>query len=366
MNWIESALNNQIGLREAIASLPVLAANLVSHAMGRRNILSPSFVTWALTTECQCHCAHCRLPPYEEIGPEDRLAIAEDLGHSWAWGVSLIGGEPLLVPETLQLARVLKGHGKRVSIGTNGLLLGRFAEDLVRHRVDAVYVSVDSHRASVHDELRNTAGLFQEVSGAIRELRILRQRRRSRVPRIVVRGVISRRNYRDLDCYVRHWLPLADGILLQPVQQNGIHEVRDSGLLFEERDEEPLRRVMEKLRRRYRFFRNSYYDNLPGYIFDPERLHERLGFRCLLVTGCSLTVAPNGSVMVCFGNKDSVVGNLLTESLGDVWRSRRTRSVQRGMRQEPCSHFCWETHQLYNNHLLRLQSLLKDRWRTAG
>ena len=288
-------------------------------------------------------------------GPlEESLELADRLSRSSVWGLSLIGGEPLAVPGFLGLAALLKSRGKRVSVGTNGLLLEGFAEDLVRLGLDAVHVSVDSHLSEVHDELRNTPGLLDAIERGVGQIRRARRRLGLRRPRVLLRTTVHRRNFLALEQLFLRWEGKVDGILLQPLQDNSIHQVRDRSLLLEPDDEPRLVEVLGRLQRRYPFLRNAYFDLLPEYLFRAEALGRKLGFQCLLVPGTSLTVTPRGDAMLCFGAPDSVVGNLLEEPMAEVWRRSATRALQRRMAEEPCAVPCWETHQLYNLYLLRL------------
>ena len=131
----------------------MIAGNLLGLLTGRAPVASPAFITWAVSTECQCRCRHCLMVRRPAAALKDQRLLASRIADSRAWGVSLIGGEPLLVPGILDCAADLKAAGKRVSIGTNGALLKELAGDIIAAGVDTVNVSVDSHLARRHDSI---------------------------------------------------------------------------------------------------------------------------------------------------------------------------------------------------------------------
>ena len=147
-------------------------------------------------------------------------------------------------------------------------------------------------------------------------------------------------------------------VVLQPIQQNSIHRVRNPDLMFKARDERPFALMMRELQREHAFLRTRYHDNMADYIFHPEKLKQQLGFRCLLVPSACLTILPDGKALVCFGVPDSEVGDLRTQPVEELWRARHTRQVQDTVRAGSCRQYCWETHQLYNLYLLEFARML--------
>ena len=152
--------------------------------MGDEGVLSPlgarlSLVSWNITCRCNLHCAHCYLdapqaPHPQELTTQEGLAL---LGQIAATGpgamVVFSGGEPLLRPDLLTLARHGAGQGLRVVIGTNGLALNAsVAHSLKKAGVAGVGISLDSPEPSYHDAFRGMAGAWR---GAVRAIAACRQ-----------------------------------------------------------------------------------------------------------------------------------------------------------------------------------------------
>jgi MoaA/NifB/PqqE/SkfB family radical SAM enzyme len=127
----------------------------------------------AVAERCDQRCVHCTIwrgaGAARPLTPAERLRVVDE---ALAAGVSealLTGGEPLLSPDLLPVAERLKAGGARVLLATNGMLLGRLANELSR-LVDEVYVSLDGARPVTHDALRGVAA-FDRLAHGIAALR---------------------------------------------------------------------------------------------------------------------------------------------------------------------------------------------------
>jgi Fe-coproporphyrin III synthase len=122
-------------------------------------------------SRCNCRCAMCdiwKTTDAREISAaelERRLADIERLGVEWT---VFSGGEPLMHSDLFQLARPLRCRGIRVTILSSGLLLERYAAEIVE-TVDDVIVSLDGP-PSVHDEIRGVARAFEQLAAGVRAI----------------------------------------------------------------------------------------------------------------------------------------------------------------------------------------------------
>ena len=333
-----------------------LARNIASFSLPVLRAKNPVFLSWAVTEACNLACAHCSMnrPLPDELDRAQRLEIARKLAASDAWGVSLIGGEPLLVDGIFELARTLKAGGKRVFLGTSGDRLGRHVGAVLDAGIDVLTVSVDGATAAQHDAFRGRAGLFDRVEKALDELRA---RRTGDRPRVQVRCTINRHNLRDLGAFIEHWQQHADNVLLQIIQDNGLHQVRDRSCLFRPEDRPEFERVYAELRARHPFLEGRYYDLLPRYVFEREELQRDIGFRCLLVPATTAVVEANGVVKLCHGRADSEIGNLLRTDLDAIWRGHRASAARDDMQSKTYGCMCWESSYARNLDLVEMSRL---------
>jgi MoaA/NifB/PqqE/SkfB family radical SAM enzyme len=331
-----------VTLRDLATAAVPLARNIAATHLPVLRAATPAFASWAVTEACNLKCAHCSMnrPLPDELNHEQRLEVARRLSASEVWGVSLIGGEPLLVKGLFEYARILKSGGKRVFLGTSGERLDRHLDELLDVGIDYLTVSFEGHTAAEHDRFRGRDGLFDHVSAG---LAAIRARRSRDTPRLQVRCTLNRHNYRTIHETLDFWLDRADNVLVQIVQDNCLHQVRDPSCLFRPEDRPDFERTYAALRARYPFLRGRHYDLLPRYVFEPEALHEDIGFRCLLVPATSIIVEANGRVKLCHGRADSAIGHVLDAPLDRIWRGPRADEARRSMQSKDYGCMCWES-----------------------
>lgn len=348
----------QVPLRDLARAAGPLAAGIAELHAPVSLSKAPTFVTWAVTERCPLRCKHCDMGGAEaspELDRAGRIALAHRLAASPVWGLSLIGGEASILPELGDLVAILKDAGKWVSVGTSGLAIAKHLDAFARLGLDSITFSVDSHRPEAHDAFRGRPGLFAEVDAAILRLTSLRAEGR---PQIQVRGTVHRGNFRELGDYLDYWSPRADKVLLQVVQDNGIHAVRSADdVLFRPEDRPDFERVMADIQARWPEFRTRYHKLAARYVFEPEQLYRDIGFRCLLVPAVSVTVLADASVKLCYGREDSLVGNLQESDLETIWQGVQRRQTARRMQGSDYGCMCWEQACSGNLELLRAQQV---------
>jgi len=134
----------------------------------------PLYLVHSLTARCNARCGFCAWNP-EFYDPGQQLSTAAvkqlytDARRAGFVGLSIWGGEPLLHPDFAEIARHARRIGLVTHMVTNGFLLERKMDAVVRH-MDRLCISLD-HPSPVHDEIRGIRGLFETIVAATRELR---------------------------------------------------------------------------------------------------------------------------------------------------------------------------------------------------
>jgi len=125
-------------------------------------------------SRCNCRCVMCDIwqgTTVEELLYEDlvrQLASVADLKVEW---VVFSGGEPLMHPDIFRLCQAARAAGARVTILSTGLLLERYASEIIRH-VDDVIVSLDGPE-EIHEVIRRVPGTYAALASGIGRLREL-------------------------------------------------------------------------------------------------------------------------------------------------------------------------------------------------
>lgn len=106
----------------------------------------PRHIFIELTSECQLQCSYCPRPRVSHQLPYDlfKKIVDEASSHGHRSFSLHLFGEPLLYPRILESIEYLKSRGHAVILTTNGVLLGRFFNEL--RRVDKI---IWSYKAGV-------------------------------------------------------------------------------------------------------------------------------------------------------------------------------------------------------------------------
>ena len=125
-------------------------------------------VVWNVTRACNLRCVHCyakaqRRGGPEELSHEQGIALLDDLADFGVPVVLFSGGEPLVRPDLVDLARHAVKKGMRAVISTNGTLISReMAKRLKDVGLSYVGVSLDGME-EVNDRFRGKKGAFKEA-----------------------------------------------------------------------------------------------------------------------------------------------------------------------------------------------------------
>ena len=134
----------------------------------------PGVMLIHLLNHCNLLCQHCYLDaaPWRNTRLPLELVI-RSLGEVEQLGIATIyltGGEPFLYPELPELLDFLsQKQSLKVSVSTNGTLVGTAEAALLQDSGASVQVSIDGPEA-YHDQFRGSKGAFARASSGMHEL----------------------------------------------------------------------------------------------------------------------------------------------------------------------------------------------------
>ena len=143
---------------------------------------------------CNCQCVMCDI--WKGNGRTNQLTEADVLGLLGALKrlgtqqVVMSGGEALMNPNLFRLCDILRAEGIKTTILSTGLLLARYAEQVVT-RTDEVIVSLDGSEA-VHNAIRRIPKAYQKLRDGVRVVKAL-----DPVFPVSARCVIQHSNFTD-------------------------------------------------------------------------------------------------------------------------------------------------------------------------
>ena len=247
-----------------------------------------------VSDHCNEVCVHC----YQVQGQKGELTTdhwrraLDDLADLGVLFLTVSGGEATLRSDLMEIIAHARERGFLVRLYTNGLRLTReLAEDLRRHAVFEVELSVYSTRSDVHDFVTGVPGSYERTLQAVGYLRD------AGVP-VVIKTVIMSINQAEIDAYPAFAAALGARFRLDP---GGLmpREGHDRSPQALNPDASQLRNLQERLQ-------------LPVDVLDPAELlgpRRREGQQTVCGAGNEVHVEPNGEVRPC---------TMLDVKLGDV------------------------------------------------
>lgn len=138
---------------------------------------APLYIAWEITHKCNANCLHCYsnsspdVNTGDELSTQEALSVIDQLADAGLLVLAFSGGEPILRRDWRDLVQHAVQRGLSVNVGTNGSsITPRTAHELKLFGVHSVTVSIDSHKAEVHDSFRRLSGLFNHAVKAVRLL----------------------------------------------------------------------------------------------------------------------------------------------------------------------------------------------------
>jgi radical SAM protein with 4Fe4S-binding SPASM domain len=263
---------------------------------------------------CNGRCSICPYPTVSKKLPQGRMewslftkiadeAAAEPLLSAIVFELH---NEPLLDERILDCIRYIKSAGpsKSVATVTNGEVLDRFSpQDIVQSNLDTLSVSLNAHSRKMYESI-NTGLNYEKVMDNVSRILadpVIRKKTR-------LSFVLTGQNGHEVCEATRYWKS-------QGVKTKVSGATNRAGSLGN----------YEKLRPG-----TDYYD---GSVLG--RAWRRLMTRARHVVGChvpfyQMSILFNGDVLICSEdwNRTTVLGNVATQSLREVWNSEKANEVR--------------------------------------
>jgi len=276
------------------------------------HLASPGTVNWGITARCNFVCSHCfsRLDRSPELSGEDALRVVDILSERGVMFLNFGTGEPLLREDLFRLAEYAAGKGMKVTMNSNGSLIGPDAADRIRDAgFHSVGISIDSADPGTHDRFRRMAGSHGRAVGAAR---LLRERG---IP-LSVSSVICRVNHRDFAALVSLAKDLGAGTIdLHNFKCSGMGGLNRERLDLSPGEWKEFYKAAVPMRRAEKRIEISFDDPILALLGEEDREALVAGSVCGKL---SLYIRPDGGITPC-GFIPVVIGNILVDDFGKVW-----------------------------------------------
>jgi MoaA/NifB/PqqE/SkfB family radical SAM enzyme len=129
----------------------------------------PWYCLWEITRKCDLRCDSCYLDSFSAKSPSTNevLRIARSLIDAGIFYITIMGGEPLLIPEIGKVINLLRSNGIFVKLISNGQSLTQpMANELHSAGLNMIEISLDGVYEKSHDRCRGI-GTFSRAMEAI-------------------------------------------------------------------------------------------------------------------------------------------------------------------------------------------------------
>lgn len=346
--------------------------NWLAGPLLNEHCLLPESIGFHLTKRCNLHCQMCflwanredrgavlREYKAEEMDPNRWLEIIDEVAF-YKPSIGISGGESLLFENVLPIIRHIKSKKMYCSINTNGMLLEKYAQDLVAAKLDMVRVSIDGLPA-IHDKIRGVKGSFSRLIKGIEKLNELKQRSATSLPVVEVYFTITNQNFKHmLDVLEIIEQKNINGIkFIHPLfmNQQSIRQCADflkENLSIDKMDylqgadignvnlplDELLSEINKIKKRNNRtnvwFFPNFADDQAKEYYNDHEKFVYQFKGQCR-VPWFTVNIKPNGDVETC---PDYTFGNVADMKFLTVWNNTTIKKLRKMYRKSGTIPLC--------------------------
>ncbi len=278
-------------------------------------------IQWHITDSCNLRCKHCyqdNFTPASELDwpglrkiCDNLLAAMDRMNRKLT--LSLTGGEPFLKEDIWPIIEYLSAKQQiaELNIITNATLIKENLSKLKRtDSVNTIFVSLDGASTPANDYIRGK-GIFNKIMDNIRILK-------DNGFKVIIMFTVLRHNLKDVEkmidlvtsglcdgCIIERFIPLGQSLRLRNTQLLSAEELmymyqvvfRKCGVDF--------------------FPESIKYHALKAEI--KNRILDLSGAECVVgKSGCA--ILPNADVLPC-RRFNLPVGNLLKESLADIWNN---------------------------------------------
>lgn len=309
----------------------------------RGGILSATF---GMTYKCNLRCTTCGVwvrgetDTLVELTTAEILEAARQLAELRVPQVILVGSEPLLRRDSLDIIDGMRALGLEVDVITNGTLFTeRTSERVVRAGVRVITVSIDG-LGKRHDEVRGQERAWERAMAGLERLSAVKKRLNSRRPKLALHATISRLNADQLEGLSGLQDSLGMEVSFQLASETSIEEVQESrldgkvvaGEEFVSREgsflptDDDVRRIRSFLQRPGIIRKHPTLAILAS-MSDNDLKQGRFPIQACRVVEGEILIDPYGFVRPCSHLEAYDYGNVRDQSIREIWNGVQRRKM---------------------------------------
>lgn len=275
------------------------------------------------------------------------------------------GGEAFLYPGFVELMNYIKKKGCILSVVTNGVLLEKYAEEIVKNSWDMILVSFDGPK-EIHDKCRNLKGAYDAVVKGILKINEVKKKYGKVKPFVLTSTTISSVNAGVLDKTFEIGKKLNPDIVIIYLSWFTSEEIakKQTRILqeklgitpftwrsyvknFTEEEAKLFQKSISEIKKKkwpfeYMVIPNIKDKDIAKYYLNSS---EMFGYAKCVAPFIMVDIMPNGDVTTCRDFIDVKVGNITEKPILDIWNDeefvkfRKLLIENRGLLPQ-CSRCC--------------------------
>ena len=275
----------------------------------------------------------------------DEVSVKKPTFYIW-------GGEPFLYPDLMPLCKHVTDKGLFLSVNTNGTLMERHAEQIVRDKWGTIFVSLDAFR-DVNDELRGK-GSYDKVIAGLKAISKEKEKQKRKYPMLSIVTVVTNKNYMDLanlseasreyniDLHIYNLGTYTNDNIVA-TQKRFMKEKLDTDIDCLDAyntgynlgiDGQKLHKILHDIQEK-----NFGHAILTVPTLNPEKTHTYYSEleipvrnNCV-VPWCQLNVNYNGDVHFCADYPDYILGNITNQSIKEIYNGDRANLFRKTLHE---------------------------------
>ena len=275
----------------------------------------------------------------------DEVSVKKPTFYIW-------GGEPFLYPDLMPLCKHVTDKGLFLSVNTNGTLMERHAEQIVRDKWGTIFVSLDAFR-DVNDELRGK-GSYDKVIAGLKAISKEKEKQKRKYPMLSIVTVVTNKNYMDLanlseasreyniDLHIYNLGTYTNNNIVA-TQKRFMKEKLDTDIDCLDAyntgynlgiDGQKLHKILHDIQEK-----NFGHPVLTVPTLNPEKTHtyyaelETPVRNHCVVPWCQLNVNYNGDVHFCADYPDYILGNIKDQSVKEIYNGDRANLFRKTLNE---------------------------------
>lgn len=302
----------------------------------KKVLSAPTMVNFCITRRCNLRCKHCFAASQEELPEELALSqlkfVIDRLNEAKVFTIIITGGEPLIRQDFFEIASYIKRYPIRLGLNTNAnLVTDKVSKEIAELKIGArISVSLDGAGEQDYELLRGPKTFEPAIRGIENLFRYNKN--------IRLFCVVTKYNFRELEDIIKLAKLLGAPYVEFNCLLRGERSICYPSLFLEpEQKIESFERIME-LKEIYgsyiggSFVRMAMKAKRLLSTSDDELLKLKAGFLQNCDAGFGMAaIRPDGKVAPCYTMLDYTVGDLLKQSLKDIWQNSQSLQAFRRM-----------------------------------